>query len=204
MATKQTNRHPRTDWTADGTELHLVRPLVRTKNKPLYTSEEGIPYTRVRRKYKHTGVYVWKYLRLKPGPDTTANSKFNSGRKQRYLKLSYRYGNILISHAVCLAWNGPRRVDNNGRAYECHHLNGITTDNRACNLIWLSQAKHRKYDARQKQLQELLGDLRIYSREDFDRWHAMPEKEFQAMINKYHRDPNFDQMEWDMTHHCEC
>ena len=204
MATKQTNRHPRTDWTADGTELHLVRPLVRTKNKPLYTSEEGIPYTRVRRKYKHTDVYVWKYLRLKPGPDTTANSKFNSGRKQRYLKLSYRYGNILISHAVCLAWNGPRRVDNNGRAYECHHLNGITTDNRACNLIWLSQAKHRKYDARQKQLQELLGDLRIYSREDFERWHAMPEKEFQAMLAKYTKgDPN-DRIEYEMTHHCEC
>ena len=195
--------HPCTDHLPNGTEVHLVLPIEQTGGRPLYTTFSGSTYSRVRRKDRRTGEYRWEFRFIAPIPTNAAVNKKNGRRKQNYFKLR-NHGRIYLHHAVCLAWNGPRKVDKHGRGYECHHLNGITTDNRACNLVWVSCKEHKKYDARQKALRELLGDLQIYSREDFERWHAMPEKEFQAMINKYHHDPNFDQMEWDMTHHCEC
>ena len=34
-----------------------------------------------------------------------------------------------------------------GIKMECHHLNGNICDNRASNLIWLSQTEHRRFDA---------------------------------------------------------
>ncbi len=195
--------HPCTDYLPNGTEVHLVLPIERTGGRPLYTTFSGSTYSRVRRKDRRTGEYRWEFRFIVPIPTNATINKKNGRRKQNYFKLR-NHGRIYLHHAVCLAWNGPRKVDSNGRLYECHHLNGITTDNRACNLVWVSCKEHKKYDARQKALRELLGNLRIFSREDFLRWHAMSDDDFEAMLKKYHRNPDFDQMEWDMTHHCEC
>lgn len=84
-------------------------------------------------------------------PTTCPNCKVrgNANRKQRYLQFKDAFGrgrHILASHAVCLAWNGPRPTEPDGRPFECHHLNGITTDNRHTNLIWLSHHDHVLYD----------------------------------------------------------
>lgn len=184
---KLANRHPRTDWTADGTELHLVRPLVRTKNRPVYTSKEGVPYLRELRKDKCTGKYVWQYRRLTAGLDTTVNSKFNSGRKQRYLKLSDSYGNILVSHTVCLAWNGPRP-----EGYECDHINGVTMDNRASNLQWVMPEENRRRARYLRALRKLMPNhARIFYRADYLRWFSMPLEDFTAMLSRFTRvDPS--------------
>ena len=81
-------------------------------------------------------------LRIAPGgvetllnarPTTTENCKnsTNAKRKQRYLTFHDVWGHhqdILVSHAVYLAWVGP--IDK-----PCiDHKNGITTDNRYPNL----------------------------------------------------------------------
>lgn len=172
---------------ADGSTVRLC-PLWRTKGIPVYCSRNAFFFS-----------YVNATLRrIKPSryaPDTA----YCSGGRKNYLSIRRKPCCAPCHTLVALTWIGPRR-----KGYQCHHLNGITTDNRADNLIWLSRSRHKRYDARQKQLQELLGDLRIYNREDFERWHAMPEKEFQTMLAKYAKgDPN-DRMEYEMTHHMEC
>lgn len=99
---------------------------------------------------------------LTPHPTTYQNSKnkTNARRKQRYLSFPDAFGThkgILVHHAVALAFIGPRPVEWlpptpkipswHLHPYDCHHLNGITTDNRPENLIWLSQSAHRRFDA---------------------------------------------------------
>ena len=86
---------------------------------------------------------------------------------QIYLSFRDAWGHhryITASHAVNSAWNEPQPVDENGKKYQCHHLNGITTDNRFTNLIWLSQSEHRLFDKVQKSLRQCGRDLTQMSR----------------------------------------
>ena len=99
--------HPLTDTLADGTEVHLVLPIERTGNRPLYTSSQGKPYSHVRVLNKQTGTHEWIYREQVPIMDTTPVNRFNGHRKQRYHKMSH-FGNIFLSHAVALAWIGPQ------------------------------------------------------------------------------------------------
>lgn len=145
--------HPLRDRLDDGTVVQLVLPLSRTGGHPLYVTEDGAVYSHVLQRDRVTREYGWRYRRLKPSLDTTPGSKFNPNRTQRYLKMRSDYGNILIHIAVALAWVGEQPVDADGKKYECHHLNGITADNRACNLIWLSHDEHREYDRKLKMCQ---------------------------------------------------
>lgn len=69
-------------------------------------------------------------------------------------------GNPHCHILVAIAWICPRRVDRLGHKYECHHLNGDHTDNRASNLIWLSHEAHRRFDAALRQGLILERDLR--------------------------------------------
>lgn len=142
--------HPSQAWLEDGTEVRLV-PIERTAYRPLYVTADGHPYSHVLVRNKQTGMYVWEFHRLTPALDTTRRSRYNPNRRQRYYKMHSDYGNILIHIAVALAWNGPQETDEFGHPFQCHHLNGITMDNRNTNLIWLSRADHRRFDAALKQ-----------------------------------------------------
>ena len=157
----------------DGTEVRLVPPE-RTGGRALYVSANGTPFSYVRNRLRP----------LVPAVSNYPCSKANGRRKQFYLKLRNDYGCIFIHHAVALAFIGPQPMEWapptakipswHWRGYECHHLNGITTDNRPSNLIWLSQAEHRRFDA-------ALANGRILTREA------------PATL-----------VEYEMTHHCEC
>ena len=138
--------YPSQLWLEDGTEVRLV-PLNRTAYHPLYITRDGRPFAYVYARNKQTRLYQWQLIPKNPFTDTTAGGRYNAYRKQRYLKLGKTFGNILIHIAVALAWNGPQDTDEFGHPFQCHHLNGITMDNRHTNLIWLSRADHRRFDA---------------------------------------------------------
>ena len=204
MATTTILLHPLSDMLPDGTEIRRVPDMTRTGNRPLYVTFDGRPFSHVLVKDHETGLFIWIYRPVAPILDTCPCNRFNGNREQRYYKMR-NHGNIYLHIAVALAWIGEQQTDEEGYLYQCHHLNGITSDNRASNLIWLSRADHRLYDARQKALRELLGNLQIYDRSDFDRWHAMSEPDFQAMLAKYYRDPRTTDeiMQYEMSHHME-
>ena len=139
MAITKLNSLPPSLIHEDGTEVRLV-PLEKTGGKALYVSADGRCFSFYRR-----------VLRLvKPQATNSAINRHNGRRKQKYLRVR-SYGNILVHHAVALAWIGLKPIDSNSKPYECHHLNGITTDNQAANLIWLSHSEHRRYDQQLKQ-----------------------------------------------------
>ncbi len=99
-------------------------------------------------------------------PSTSANCKvlYNAVRKQRYLLYKHALGsgkNIYVSHAVWLAWSGKTIPE----GHQMHHLNGIVTDNRLENLICLSRAEHRRYDAVQRALR-MSGRLETMTSEE--------------------------------------
>ena len=129
--------------------------------------------------------YFYPYDHLHRGGSKYPYTRFNNKPKE-------------IHRLICAArWGLPRK------GQECHHLNGDKFDNRPSNLIWLSKSRHRLYDARLKSLKTLFTNVSIFSRRDFIRFANMSEASFQSMLAKYHRDPSFDQMEYDMTHHME-
>lgn len=139
----------------DGTEVRLV-PLERTAFRSLYCAADGRVFSFCRR-------YLYQ---LKPAITNYPCSKPNGRRKQVYLKLRQDYGNILIHVAVALAWHGDpsnssvscgltAKRSGSKAAYEVHHLNGITFDNRAANLIWLTPEQHKIYDQQLKNKKQL-------------------------------------------------
>ena len=98
--------------------------------------------------------------------NTTENCKirYNANRKQKYLMYKHVLGSgkhILVSHAVWLAWSGKPIPE----GHQMHHLNGIVTDNRLENLICLSRADHRRYDAVQRALR-MSGRLETMTSEE--------------------------------------
>ena len=112
----------------DGTEVRLV-PLEKTGGKALYVSADGRCFSFYRR-----------VLRLiKPQATNSVINRHNGRRKQKYLRVR-SYGNILVHHAVALVWIGP--MPDTG--YVVDHLNGLVTDNRVCNLEWVSVVENRK------------------------------------------------------------
>lgn len=108
--------------------------------EPLYASEDGehiyfiLPLIGVCRELPQRF--------LKP-----ALRSVNYGRKQTYKVVTAPKNTYLVHLLVASAWHGPNHYPD----FECHHLNGITFDNRAANLIWLSPAEHRRFDAALKQ-----------------------------------------------------
>ena len=184
--------HPLTDTLADGTVVRLVLPLERTGNRPLYTSAPGKPFSHVLVLNKEKGTHEWVYREQVPILDTTPVNRFNGNRKQRYHKMSH-FGHIYLAHAVALAWIGPQPIDENGELFECHHLNGITLDNRADNLIWLSHDDHRLFDTVQRALRMAGRDLTKMSR-----------SEIISLTRHYNVSDPADIMEYELTHHMEC
>ena len=125
---------------------------------------------------------------------TTENVKIpsNANRKQRYLYFRNPWKtdeNILVSHAVYLAWSGKPIPP----GHQIHHLTGIVTDNRIENLVCLSIPDHRRYDAVQRSLR-MAGRL-----------NKMSPAEILEVTQQYVIDPcSTDEiMEYEMTHHME-
>ena len=176
--------HPLTDTLADGTEVHLVLPIERTGNRPLYTSSQGKPYSHVRVLNKQTGTHEWIYREQVPIMDTTPVNRFNGHRKQRYHKMSH-FGNIYLSHAVALAWIGPQP-----EGYVVDHLNGVTTDNRAENLEAITPQENARRVPYLHALRKLIPNhWQTFGREDYLRFYGMPLAEFQGMLAHYVRRP---------------
>lgn len=59
------------------------------------------------------------------------------GSSWKYMKLSNFVGSPYCHYLICNAFHGPRPD-----GYECDHINGIHTDNRACNLQWVTPAEN--------------------------------------------------------------
>ena len=136
---------------------------------------------------------------------TTQNSKvrYNARRKQRYLKYAHALGkdqNILVSHAVYLAWVGPIP-----EGYVVDHLNGVTTDNRAENLEAITPKENVRRVPYLHALRKLIPNhWQTFGREDYLRFYGMPLAEFKTMLSKFRRTNPQALMEYEMTHHCEC
>ena len=129
----------------DGTCLRFV-PDPRTNDRALYVTEDGRIDGELAGYVMCNGELTYK----KASTTNTPNTKgYNGRRKQRYYRMWDVFGHhqgIQVHTAVLLAWRGPRGVDENGKLFECHHLNGITSDNYVSNLIWLSHEDHLRFD----------------------------------------------------------
>ena len=147
------------------TEVRIV-PRESTDGRAFYVSRDG---------KKGCNVLQNGIVRKKNATtNTTENCKvrYNANRKQKYLTFHDVLGHhrdILVSHAVWLAWSGKPIPE----GHQMHHLNGIVTDNRLENLICLSRAEHRRYDAVQRA-------LRMSGRLD-----TMTSEEILAVTQKY-------------------
>ena len=167
----------------DGVEVRLV-PRLSSDGRTFYVSRDGTK-----------GCNVMPNGSIKncnATPTTCPNSKFDGGRKQHYLQFKDALGshvNILVSHAVYLAWSGKPIPP----GHQIHHLNGIVTDNRIENLICLSIPEHRRYDAVQRSLR-MAGRL--------DRMTSAEILEVTQLYVIDHRTTD-EIMEYEMTHHME-
>ena len=97
---------------------------------------------------------------VKATPSTCFNCKIKSdaNRKQRYWKFRHPWNDneqILVSHAVYLAWSG----ESIPLYHQIHHLNGITIDNCVDNLLCVHFREHRLVsDVRQKAIRTVVPD----------------------------------------------
>ena len=141
---------PREIHLADGTHLRFV-PDPRTKDRALYITEDG----RINGEPAGYVMCNGELAHKRASTTNTANSQgYDGRRKQRYYRMFDVFGRhqgIQVHTAVLLAWSGPQNVDEHGEPFECHHLNGITSDNHVSNLIWLSHEDHLRFDKALKQ-----------------------------------------------------
>lgn len=177
--------HPKRDVLPDGTEIRLVLPLERTGNRHLYVTASGRAFSHVRVKDKKTGVTHWIYREQVLFTLTPSKLSVNANRKQRYYIMPH-HGDIYLHIAVCLAWNGPRPD-----GYECDHINGIVSDNRASNLQWVTPEENQKRAV-------ILRARRMVARQDNDP-SKLPEnmssEELLQLFNLYNAERPSDETE---------
>ena len=150
--------------------------------EPLYASEDGEHIYFI---LPAIGVFRELPQRLiKPAPRSV-----NYGRKQTYKVVTAPKNTYLVHLLVAAAWHGPHHYPD----FECHHLNGVTLDNRVENIIWLSRKEHRLFDTVQRALRMAGRDLTKMSR-----------TEIISITRKYRLVDPVRQMEYELTHHMEC
>jgi len=120
---------------------------------------------------------------------------------------------------MAIAFYGERPTfidEKTGKPYgaNCHHLIPDKLNYRPANLLcWLTREQHRIADRRQKALKTVVpdGDLHLFSYErlrELQDPRVTSDEQFQRELDLlrkdgFHRDPSFDQMEYDMTHRME-
>ena len=123
-------------------------PLERTK-RPLYVSQNGQGYSCRALKDAETHEIVGFELRAIKDHWNSNNPK-RLPHTHNYYRHFRNFNHILVHHAVLLAWVGPCP-----EGCQCDHLNGINTDNRLCNLQWVTNAENIKRGYTLKRLRRL-------------------------------------------------
>ena len=154
----------------DGSEVRLV-PLEKTGGRSLYVSTDGRCFS----------FYRERLRLIKPQATNSIINRHNGQRKQKYLRVR-NYGNILVHHAVALAWIGDKPAGlevivrakarqepeqtSHAESYVVDHLNGITTDNRTENLQWVTRQENEKRAKLLRVLRSIGRDPRKMSRDE--------------------------------------
>jgi hypothetical protein len=134
----------------DGTELRLcVGTVPRQGHAKLYCSEQGRFFSLSSRGLNEVHYYQTKNFKAKP------NVHSNYPRMCNFIGAPYCH--ILVAKA----WIGPRP-----EGCELDHLNGITTDNRVCNLQWVTRKENEKRAKLLRVLRSIGRDPKQMSREE--------------------------------------
>ena len=164
----QTNLYPSSLVYEDGTEVRLC-PLSKTKGKPFYCSRDARFFSY--RLSKSRGYYLRE---IKPN-HYAANTKYCSGGRKNYLCI--RQAGRTCHMLMALTWLEPCPSE----AHVVDHINGVATDNRACNLQWVTRKENEKRAV-------ILRARRLIARQD-KRPELLPEnmkpEELLALFNAY-------------------
>ena len=162
----------------DGVLLRLV-PHEPDNGYRLYVSDDGSVGLRI----APNGVET-----IVNGTPTTCENcanPTNAKRKQRYLHFTHPWNTdeqILVSHAVYLAWVGPFDepcID---------HLNGIATNNHWSNLEPVTYAENSRRTKYLRVLRDCGFDPRIFTASQLREFFAQPFEEFKTAMYHHKND----------------
>lgn len=102
------------------------------------------------------------------------------------------YGLVYCHILVCTVFHGPRPVVN-GVVYQCDHKNGNIMDWSKDNLEWVTPHENAKRRA-------ILRALRMNGQDP----RKMAYAELDELFRKYRLVDGAKQIEYEMSHHCEC
>ena len=162
----------------DGVPLRLV-PHEPVNGYRFYVSDDGT----IGLKISPSGAE--KIVHATPTTCENCTNQTDAKRKQRYLQFkdSWNRGeNILVSHAVYLAWVGPFDepcID---------HLDGITTNNHWSNLDPVTYAENNRRTRYLRVMHECGFDPRIFAAKQLHYWFSMPFEEFKTFFYHYKND----------------